>query len=213
VPVHAFEFDRPERFVAGTVGEPGQRTFYLQVRDGHRITSVALEKTQVALLADKLEELLDEVVRRSGGTADVPAVAPHTVHDLGPLELPLEEEFRVAVLGLRWDDDGGVVELEAASAVDDADADDPDEIEDLAALLEGRAATERGDPGADDADAADAAPVSVLRVRLTGAAARAFSARARAVVAAGRPACPLCTQPLDPQGHVCPRQNGYRRGP
>jgi uncharacterized repeat protein (TIGR03847 family) len=50
-----------------------------------------------------------------------------------------------------------------------------------------------------------------LRVTITPVVARAFVARARRVVAAGRPPCPLCSQPLDPSGHVCPRQNGYRR--
>ena len=71
-----FDYDPPERFVTGTVGEPGQRTFFLQARGGGRVTSVALEKQQVAVLAERVEELLDEVVRRSGGTAPVPAMAP-----------------------------------------------------------------------------------------------------------------------------------------
>jgi uncharacterized repeat protein (TIGR03847 family) len=44
-------FDPPERFVAGTVGPPGQRTFFLQARSGTRVTSVSLEKQQVAVLA------------------------------------------------------------------------------------------------------------------------------------------------------------------
>jgi uncharacterized repeat protein (TIGR03847 family) len=51
----------------------------------------------------------------------------------------------------------------------------------------------------------------VLRVRISPAAARAFAQRAQELVAAGRPPCPLCGLPLDPEGHVCPRQNGYRR--
>ena len=52
----------------------------------------------------------------------------------------------------------------------------------------------------------------VLRVRITAAEARSFVERARRVVCAGRPPCPLCGLPLDPAGHVCPRQNGYRHG-
>ena len=51
----------------------------------------------------------------------------------------------------------------------------------------------------------------LLVVRISGASARAFVQRAQALVAAGRPPCPLCALPLDPEGHVCPRQNGYRR--
>jgi uncharacterized repeat protein (TIGR03847 family) len=49
-------------------------------------------------------------------------------------------------------------------------------------------------------------------VRITAEAARAFVDRARRVVSAGRPPCPLCGLPLDAEGHVCPRLNGYRRG-
>ena len=56
------EFDPPERFVAGTVGPPGQRTFFLQARAGARVVSVALEKQQVAVLAERIDELLDEVM-------------------------------------------------------------------------------------------------------------------------------------------------------
>src|SRR3954467_803406 len=71
-----FLYDPPDRFVAGTVGLPGRRTFFLQAASGPRVTSVALEKTQVAALAERMDELLDEVVRRSGGSAAVPAVTP-----------------------------------------------------------------------------------------------------------------------------------------
>ena len=65
--------------------------------------------------------------------------------------------------------------------------------------------------GRDTADSADDAQGAVLRVSLAGAAARAFAKRALAVVSAGRPPCPFCANPLDPDGHVCPRANGYRR--
>jgi len=60
--------------------------------------------------------------------------------------------------------------------------------------------------GDDEAEGPD-----TLRVWLTPVSARAFAERTRTVVAAGRPPCPFCSQPLDPQGHVCPRANGYRR--
>ena len=56
-------FDPPERFVAGTVGEPGERTFFLQAREGRRVVSVALEKQQVVALAERMDQLLDELMR------------------------------------------------------------------------------------------------------------------------------------------------------
>src|SRR3954468_3617433 len=88
---HVYAFEPPERFVAGTVGTPGERTFFLQARGGGRLVSVVLEKVQVALLAEKLEELLTEAPRRFGLAAGETAPTPD---DNEPLDLPLEEEFR-----------------------------------------------------------------------------------------------------------------------
>src|SRR5664279_1894387 len=104
MPRQVFDYDPPDRFVAGTVGPPGQRTFFLQARGGGRLTSVALEKTQVSALAERVEALLDEVVRRTGGSTSVPAVTPTAAQDNLPLDTPIEEEFRVGVMSLMWDD-------------------------------------------------------------------------------------------------------------
>ncbi|GGS71946.1 hypothetical protein GCM10010206_37950 [Streptomyces cinerochromogenes] len=190
-----FLYDQPDRFVAGTVGLPGRRTFFLQATAGPRVTSVVLEKTQVAALAERMDELLDEVVRRSGGSAAVPAVAPSEIADTAPLETPIEEEFRVGTMALAWDGEEQRMIVEAQALVElDADTE-----EDLAEAEERLLQDEENGP-------------PMLRVRLTGAQARAFAKRALDIVNAGRPPCPLCSLPLDPEGHVCPRQNGYRRG-
>ncbi|HEY0486706.1 MAG TPA: DUF3090 family protein [Mycobacteriales bacterium] len=175
MPRQVFEFEPPDRFVAGTVGQPGDRTFYLQASGNGRTVSVALEKLQVALLAERLGELLDEARRRLG--ADVPAEVVE-LEDTAPLDAPVEEEFRVGTLGLAWDGDNSTVLIEATA---DGEEDEPEDERD------------------------------VLRVRISAGTARAFVSRAERVVAAGRPPCPLCGLPLDPTGHICPRQNGYRR--
>ena len=179
-----YVFDRPQRFVAGTVGQPGDRTFYLQVSDGPRTVSVALEKTQVSVLADRMSELLDEIANRQSAVVPPDAV----VNDLDPLHSPVDEEFRVAAMGLAWDADSAAVVVEAVAGGDSDEPVDEDQI------------LSDADEGPD-----------ALRVVITAAAARAFIARAQRVVAAGRPPCPLCGLPLDPEGHVCPRQNGHRR--
>lgn len=106
-------FDPPERFVAGTVGEPGERTFYLQARGGGRTISVALEKVQVAALADRLDEVLDELIVRDGPASQIPAATPPELHDVLPLDVPIEEQFRVASLSLAWDDTDRVMVIEA----------------------------------------------------------------------------------------------------
>jgi uncharacterized repeat protein (TIGR03847 family) len=192
--VHAFE--PPERFVAGTIGEPGDRTFFLQARGGGRVVSVALEKVQVSLLAEKLEELLTEAARRFG--VDLPEAPVLAVHDNEPLDTPVDEEFRVGTLGLAFDVDTTTVVIEAIEA-GEADAEVGLGAED-----------DEDDIPVDDDDEPDD-DLDRLRVRLTPEATRAFIDRARRVVAAGRPPCPLCGQPLDPAGHLCPRHNGYHR--
>jgi uncharacterized repeat protein (TIGR03847 family) len=192
-----FDYDPPERFVTGTVGEPGQRTFFLQARGGGQVTSVALEKQQVAVLAERVEELLDEVVRRTGGTAPVPAIAPADQIDNDPLDVPIEEDFRVASMSLTWDGEREVVVIECREVAEAED--DEDEDEDEAA------------EGGSDELSLTPAEGSVLRVSITGVQARVFAHRAAAVVAQGRPPCPFCGNPLDPEGHICPRANGYRR--
>src|SRR4029079_4144298 len=120
--VHAFE--PPERFVAGTVGPPGERTFFLQARGGGRLVTVALEKVQVALLAEKLDELLVEANRRFG--VDLPPIDPSA--DNEPLETPLDEEFRVGTLGLAFDVDTTTVVIEAI-AVGEGEAEEEEEEE------------------------------------------------------------------------------------
>jgi uncharacterized repeat protein (TIGR03847 family) len=175
-----FDYDPPERFVAGALGQPGARAFFLQARAEGRLTTVALEKLQVAALASRLDELLDEVLRRSGGAAHVPALAPADLSDDAPLEAPLAEDFRVGTMALAWDPDTAQVVIEAQEVIDEEDLEAPEP--------------------------------AMLRVRISAGAARAFTQRALKVVAAGRPPCPLCAQPLDAGGHVCVRLNGYRGG-
>lgn len=185
MPRTIFAFDPPDRFVAGTVGQPGDRTFYLQASGAGRTVSVALEKVQVQVLAERLEELLD-TARRAG--AQVPVVPAAELEDTAPLDAPVEEEFRVGTMGLAWDGEAARVVVEAL-----AQTEVPTEGEEV-------------EPLSDSDEGPDA-----LRVHLPAAMARAFVVRAQRVVAAGRPPCPLCSLPLDPEGHICPRQNGHRR--
>jgi uncharacterized repeat protein (TIGR03847 family) len=183
MPRQLFLFDRPRRFVTGTVGEPGDRTFYLQAADSARVVSVSLDKQQVVVLADRIEQLLDEVVARTG-TA-LPASGDP---DADALEQPIDEEFRVSAMGLAWDGDAGLVIIEAQAPTEDAEVAEQTLLEDV-------------EEGPD-----------ALRVRIEPTRARAFVERARRVISAGRPPCPLCDEPLDPEGHICVRTNGYRRG-
>ena len=219
-------YDPPERFVAGTVGPPGQRTFFLQARAGNRITSVALEKQQVDVLAERVDALLDEVMRGEGGAGLVPAVAPTALEDSGPLEQPIDEEFRAGTMTLAWDPEDGRIVIEVFpvdadplegdddedEGVEDPDAVRPGALEQALAETLGESLGDAlAEVLAEEAGEDEPVPDELLLVSLTPAAARAFSKRAQSVVAAGRPPCQFCGQPLDPAGHLCPRANGYRR--
>jgi uncharacterized repeat protein (TIGR03847 family) len=188
-------YDAPDRFVAGTVGQPGERTFFLQAREGNRITSVACEKQQVSVLAEHLDKVLDEVVRRSAGEINVPP-ASGKARDVDPLDAPITEEFRVGTMTIAWDPsiDRIVIELFSNIDTEDESEAEPDPAAEAA----------QAEPEEINAD-------EVFVVKITASYARDFVARAQALVAAGRPPCPFCLQPLDPNGHVCPRANGYRR--
>jgi len=179
--IHVFR--TPDRFVAGTVGEPGERTFYLQAVDESKVVSVLLEKEQVAVLAERLAALLDEVVRRFGAAIPTESEEPA---DTEPLQTPVEQEFRVGTMGLGWDAESGAIVVELLAVTED-------EVDESVVLDD----TEEG-PDA-------------VRVFLSPEQARAFTTRAARVVSAGRRPCPLCAEPLEPGGHICPRQNGYRR--
>jgi len=184
MPRQVHEFDPPARFVAGTVGQPGDRSFFLQATGGGRVISVALEKVQVQVLAERLDQMLDEVRRQLGAASGVPETPPPELEDVAPLDMPVE--FRVGTMAIAWEGETAKVVVEAQAAVADGD----------------EAAIPLTDQSVDGPD--------VLRVRIPPTAARAFVARAQRVIAAGRPPCPLCGLPLDPDGHVCPRQNGHR---
>jgi len=95
MPRQVYEYDPPERFVAGTTGQPGGRTFFLQARSGSRVTTVQLEKQQVSVLAERVDELLDEVLRRTAGAVSVPALAPVSGRGHRTAGHPDREEFRV----------------------------------------------------------------------------------------------------------------------
>jgi uncharacterized repeat protein (TIGR03847 family) len=181
MPRRRFIFDSPDRFVADALGQPGHRTFYLQAAQGRRIVTVILEKSQVAVLAERLAELLHEVEGRGGR---MPA-GTDSARPKG-LDEPIVEAFRVGGMTLTWDGSSEVVIVEAREIVDEDSAD-----EDV-----------------DETDDAEDGP-DLLRVRLSAPAARGFIARATEVLGAGRLPCPLCGQPLNPEGHICPRRNGY----
>jgi uncharacterized repeat protein (TIGR03847 family) len=174
MPTLVHEFAWPDRVVIGTVGVPGSRTFYLQVRTGKQIVSIALEKQQSAQLAEKIDEILDQLLTLEGNPFSVPTGTPIELVDNDQLEA-VEEQFRTGAMTLGWDPTTAQVVIEAYPIIDVDDDDEP----------------------------LDAEVPEMLLVRMPVGTARAFAKRTREVVGAGRPACPLCGNPVDADGHVC----------
>ena len=177
-----FLFDPVERFVVGTVGVPGERTFFIQARTGSRLVSVSLEKAQVAAIADRVLQILREI-----RLSEPLTVIERVGYDDQPLESPIDEEFRVGVIGLAYVSDRRLIEIDLQAVTDSDNADDE--------LLEIDTSSDQ----------------DILRILMTLGYAESFAKRANTVVAAGRAPCPFCGGPIDPNGHLCPRSNGYRR--
>jgi uncharacterized repeat protein (TIGR03847 family) len=179
MPTIVHGFDWPDRVVVGTVGQPGSRSFYLQARDGRRVVSIGLEKQQSAALAEKVEEILDELMREDGNPAHVPTTTPVELVDNDPLDQPVDEEFRTGAMSLGWDPSTAQVVIEAFPFVDEDDVSESD----------------------DDPEALAWEPPEMLVVRIPVGTARAFAKRTLEVVGAGRPICDVCGHPIDPEGH------------
>lgn len=170
-----FDFNFPEKFISGTVGLPGERTFYLQATDGRRNVAVALEKSQLAVLAERIVGILKEI--KFGKAQDFRRGA----RALPTLSTPFSEEFRVSALSLTWNPATQQLIIEAQGG------EESEIIEDL----------NDGPP--------------LLRVTISVESALTFAVDSFALINAGRPPCPFCGAPLDPNAHLCPRANGYRR--
>ena len=181
MPTSVHDFFWPDRVVVGAIGVPGARTFYLQVRARKQVVSIAMEKQQSALLAEKIDEILDQLITVEGNRFSVPTGTPVELVDNDPLEA-VAEQFRTGAMSLGWDPTTAQIVIEAHPITDDGpDADDNDE-----ALQE---------DGGNETE--------MLRVRMPVGTARAFAKRTREIVGAGRPMCPLCGYPVDSEGHTC----------
>ncbi len=135
-----------------------------------------------ALVTLGLEKVhLAALVGRLAGLLDAVDLTDGAERDDAPLETPVVEAFRVGAISLAWDEEDNRVVIEAQPVGGDG-----------AFRL-----------AADD----DLSGPDLLRVRIEPARARDFVRRAAGLVAAGRPSCPFCGQPLESSGHFCPRTN------
>ena len=167
----SFDFESVERFIVGTVGQPGERAFFIQARHSKRLITVALDKLQVAALAERLALVIKEL-----RADDLSLRIEPQAQDDGPLEGPIEPEFDVGAISMEWNAIDSMMSIEFSELAQEENG-----VE------------------------------LSLKVRLSISMCDAFINRSKAVLNAGRLPCPFCALPIDPQGHLCPRANGYRR--
>lgn len=189
----SFNLDPVGRITAGAIGEPGQRTFFLQATSAGSQVSLLLEKTQVAALARHIEALLDRLVSTHPG----PVAETEPPADELELVGPVEPEFRVGSMSLGYDADRDLILLQCNEYV--ADETDDDEEEEASGLEDVEDLGQTPERGA------------VARFWATRVQMRALARHGTEVVAAGRPTCTLCGAPIDGDGHVCVALNGHRK--
>jgi uncharacterized repeat protein (TIGR03847 family) len=178
--VPLLELDPVTRLTADAVGVPGKRTFFLQAASGVDQVTLVVEKEQVRLLAERLSSWLPELAELKPENPDEAAAAAASTLEL---QEPLVPAFRVGQLSLSYDPDRDRIVLLAEE------------------VLEGET-EEPIEPIAED-------PRQV-RLVLTRPQLRVLAQHGAEVVGKGRPECPLCGNPIDPEGHICPAQNGHR---
>ena len=194
------------RITAGAIGQPGKRIFILQAYVGGQPFSWVIEKEQAAALGKAIPRLLQQI------KLDYPELAEPLVAAKPNLALgePLEPEFRVASIALSYDRLHDLVvltlsesqeseleeaELEGEHSAEEAFADEAFADEAFADEVAGEDFVDQeGDDADEDTD---------LQLFATRGQALLLSQQAELVIAAGRPACPNCGQPIDDFGHFC----------
>lgn len=216
----SFDLDPADRFTAGAVGAPGERVFYVQARGGGEFLTLLCEKQQVFLLARELRRVLAMLPDEPGDALEeIPA------YDLELVE-PLDPEWRIGAMSIEFDPerdrvivlfrelDEAAMERAAAEAIEaielaelEAAPDDPElgvELE----LEEDDEDLEDDDDEDDDRFIGEA----IARIVVTRAQVHAMVEHAMEVVAAGRPRCPICGEPMDAGvEHACVAMNGHRK--
>jgi uncharacterized repeat protein (TIGR03847 family) len=197
----SFELPEVDWATVGTVGEPGQRTFYLQARQADQLVTLKLEKQQVAAMSQFLGEIL----------SDLPA-PEEAGNDSTELIEPVLAEWAVGALQLAYDPsaDRIVILAEEFSAETEEDEGEQDDDVGLAGDQEELGTgIDEPDLGALAAGMAASGERAVGRIGVTRFQAASIARRGWELVGAGRPTCALCGHPIDPEGHSCPRTNGH----
>src|SRR2546426_6171386 len=212
------ELDPVDRITADAVGEAGSRTFYPQARKDAQLVTALVEKQQVQLLAASVVEILSRVGKETGrGTPE---------EQMG-LDEPLDPEWRAGRLSIGYQEERDLLMLEAEELLpeDEEEAGAAGESGELGGLAEfgaelGVAELEESEESEElealeeleelEPDSNEERDVGRGRFWATREQMLSLARHGALVCEAGRPRCPLCGNPIDPEGHRCPALNGHR---
>ncbi len=169
-----FELKPVTSITTGAIGPPGKRVFYLQARKEDELITLIVEKIQVQSLAIGVHRFLEELAKAK---PDLPAASAVYKESEMTLEEPIDPAFRVAQIGLGYDDEV-----------------------DLMVVVAREFPSEESEPEEG----------SIARFWATRSQLLAMSQLGLEVANRGRPICGNCGEPIDPDGHFCPKRNGHK---
>ncbi len=173
-----------DHITTDAIGPAGQRVFYIQAQRGHQTVTLIAEKFQVQSLAIGIERFLEEIAEKY---PDLPSISPDFHEEAMRIHPPVDPFFRIANIGLGFNIDEDLIVLVIHELVPELEEFEDEETE------------------ADDEPQVEP---SVARFWCTRSQLMALGRWGMEVVSRGRPLCPQCGEPMDPEGHFCVKKNG-----
>jgi len=173
-----------DHITTDAIGKPGQRVFYIQATKGAETVTLIVEKVQIQTLALGVEDFLAELAQQF---PHLPEASPEYDEARMRIHPPVDPLFRVGELALAYDSD-----------------------QDRIVLIARELTAGEEEPAEEDVEAEEESQAGVVRLWCTRSQLRAMCRWGLQVAAQGRPICPYCGQPIDPEGHFCPKRNGHK---
>lgn len=180
---------------ADAIGPPGKRVFYIQGYKGQRTVTLIVEKFQLQTLAIGLEQFLAEIQQKF---PDLPDASPEYIESNMKINPPVDPLFRAGELALGYDRESDLVVLVAQEFVIE-ELDESELDEDLIEEFD-----------SDELEGVDPESGMVVRYWCTRSQIRALAHWGIEIASRGRQLCPQCGEPMDPEGHFCPKRNGHK---
>ncbi|MBL6966589.1 MAG: DUF3090 domain-containing protein [Anaerolineales bacterium] len=188
MPNQEFDLNPVDHITVDALGPAGDRVFYIQAQKGAQTITLIAEKFQLQSLAIGIERFLAEIAEKF---PDLPAPVAEFSETQMHIHPPVDPLCRIANIGLGFD-----IEADLAVLV----------IHEL--LPEGDIMEEIEDAIQSDDDTLEGDVPNVVRLWCSRDQLLALSRWSIEVASRGRPICPQCNEPMEPEGHFCVKKNG-----